>query len=84
MTPGILGRLRSVLGPAVTEDRDGRPRVTPDSIDGLAAVLGLASDEHWLVRVEGGRTWMPADASTEPFPNAAAHASVPPVTTHTF
>ena len=65
MTPGILGRLRSALGPAVSEDRDGRPRVTPDSIDGLAAVLGLASDEHWMVRVEGGRTWMPADAPAD-------------------
>ena len=65
MTPGILGRLRSAVGSAVSEDRDGRPRVTPDSIDGLAAVLGLASDEHWLVRVEGGRTWMPADAPAD-------------------
>ena len=65
MTPGILGRLKSTLGPGVSEGRDGRPRVAPDSIDGLAAALGLASEENWRVRIEGGRTWMPDDAPAD-------------------
>ena len=65
MTPGILGRLKSTLGPIVSEGRDGRPRVAPDSIDGLATALGLASEENWRVRIEGGRTWMPDDAPAD-------------------
>lgn len=65
MTSGILGRLKSTLGSTVSEGRDGRPRVTPDSIDGLAAALGLAHGERWLVRVEGARTWMPDDAPAD-------------------
>ena len=65
MTSDILGRLKSSLGPTVSEGRDGRPRVTPDSIDGLAAALGLAYDENWRVRIEGGRTWMPDDAPAD-------------------
>lgn len=64
MTPGILGRIKA-LGLGGSEAPDGRPRVSPDSVDGLAAVLGLANEQGWKVRIEGARTWMPADAPAD-------------------
>ncbi len=65
MTSAILSRLKSALGQTISQDVDGRPRVTPDSVDGLAAALGLASEENWRVRIEGARTWMPDDAPAD-------------------
>ena len=65
MTPGILGRIKAALGLTGSEGPDGRPRVSPDSLDGLAAALGLSNEEGWKVRIEGARTWMPADAPAD-------------------
>ena len=65
MTPGILGRIKATLGLTGSEGPDGRPRISPDSIDGLAAALGLANEQGWRVRIEGARTWMPADAPAD-------------------
>jgi FAD/FMN-containing dehydrogenase len=61
VTPGILGRIKAAIGLTGSEAADGRPRVSPDSVDGLAATLGLANEQGWKVRIEGARTWMPAD-----------------------
>lgn len=66
MNDSILMRLRHALGEAaVGQDQDGRPRVTPDSADGVAQVCGLAHDQGWRVRVEGQASWMPADAPAD-------------------
>ncbi len=65
MTSAILSRLKSTLGQAVSQGADGRPQVAPDSPDGLAAALGIASEENWRVRIGGGRTWMPDDAPAD-------------------
>ncbi len=66
MTDAIFMRLRHGLGEeAVTRDRDGRPRATPDSTEGVALVCGLAHEQRWRVRIEGQATWMPPDAPAD-------------------
>jgi FAD/FMN-containing dehydrogenase len=66
MTDAIFMRLRHSIGEdAVTRDRDGRPRATPDSTAGVAMVCGLAHEHGWRVRIEGLGTWMPPDAPAD-------------------
>jgi len=62
----IFMRLRHAFGEAMVErDRDGRPRVIPDSADGVAELCTLAHTNAWRVRVEGQATWMPPDAPAD-------------------
>lgn len=65
----IVERVRALLGgDAVLADTgapDGVPRVAPASPDAVALLLGTAREEGWRVRVEGGGTWMPADAPAD-------------------
>jgi hypothetical protein len=57
----IFMRLRHAFGePMVERDREGRPRVVPDSTDGVAELCSLAHSNGWRVRVEGQASWMPA------------------------
>ena len=66
MNDSIFMRLRHAFGEALVErDRDGRPRVTPDSPEGVAELCGLAHSSGWQVRVEGQGSWMPADAPAD-------------------
>lgn len=66
MNDSIFMRLRHAFGEAMVErDRDGRPRVIPDSADGVAELCALAHANAWRVRVEGQATWMPADAPAD-------------------
>lgn len=66
MSPGVLDRLRALLGDAaVSRDPDGLPRATPDSTEAMAAVLGAAHAEGWRVRVEGRGTWLAPDAPAD-------------------
>lgn len=66
MSDAIFVRLRHAIGENhLTRDREGRPVASPDSIDGLAQVCGLAHENGWTVRVEGQGTWMPADAPAD-------------------
>lgn len=62
----ITARVRALLGPAaIREQPHGPPRVAPDSIDGVAVLLGTAHEEGWRVRVEGSGTWVAADAPAD-------------------
>jgi len=62
----VFMRLRHTFGEMMVErDRDGRPRVIPDSAEGVAELCGLAHANAWRVRVEGQGTWMPADAPAD-------------------
>ena len=65
MSGAILARLRQVVGDDVVAGPDGRPRVAPRSVDGLAAALGTAAQEGWRVRVEGSGSWLPPDAPAD-------------------
>ncbi len=66
MNDSIFMRLRHAFGEAMVErDRDGRPRVIPDSADGVAELCALAHTNAWRVRVEGQATWMPPDAPAD-------------------
>ncbi|MFN0178649.1 MAG: FAD-binding oxidoreductase [Gemmatimonadales bacterium] len=65
MSPSIVEYLRTIAGGSVSTGPGGIPRVTPDSVDAVAAVLGRASEQGWRVRVEGHGTWMPADAPAD-------------------
>lgn len=66
MNDSIFMRLRHALGDAAVEqDKDGRPRATPDSAEGVAQVCGLAHEQGWRVRVEGQCSWMPPDAPAD-------------------
>lgn len=66
MNDSIFMRLRHAFGEAMVErDRDGRPRVIPDSVDGVAELCALAHTNAWRVRIEGQATWMPADAPAD-------------------
>lgn len=63
----ILRRIGSLLGdPAlVGPDAGGMPRVAPRTEEQCAAVLSLAASEGWRVRLEGGGSWIPADAPAD-------------------
>ena len=66
MNDSIFMRLRHAFGePMVERDREGRPRVLPDSADGVAELCSLAHSNGWRVRVEGQASWMPADAPAD-------------------
>lgn len=66
MNDSIFMRLRHAFGETMVErDRDGRPRVIPDSADGVAELCALAHGNGWRVRIEGQSTWMPADAPAD-------------------
>lgn len=65
MTGTVQSRLRESAPDVSVDEVEGIPRVSPDSADGVATVLGVATAEGWTVRVEGGAGWMPADASAD-------------------
>ena len=66
MNDSIFMRLRHTFGESMVErDRDGCPRVVPDSTEGVAELCTLAHANGWRVRVEGQATWMPADAPAD-------------------
>ena len=66
MNDSIFMRLRHAFGePMVERDREGRPRIVPDSVDGVAELCSLAHANGWRVRVEGQASWMPADAPAD-------------------
>lgn len=62
----IENRLREIAGrAAVTAAADGIPRVAPDSVNGVAAVLGAARESGWRVRIEGAGSFVPPDAPAD-------------------
>ena len=66
MTSEIFMRLRHALGEAAIETGpDGAPRVVPASAEAVAQVCGLAHEQGWRVRLEGGGSWMPSDAPAD-------------------
>ena len=66
MNDSIFMRLRHAFGePMVERDREGRPRVLPDSTEGVAELCSLAHSNGWRVRIEGQASWMPADAPAD-------------------
>lgn len=66
MNDSIFMRLRHTFGESMVErDRDDRPRVIPDTTEGVAELCSLAHANGWRVRVEGQATWMPADAPAD-------------------
>jgi glycolate oxidase FAD binding subunit len=66
MTDRVLARAREALGAdAVGQDPQGRPRVSPESTDGMARAMSLAHGESWTVRIEGRGTWCPPDAPAD-------------------
>ena len=66
MNDSTFMRLRHAFGEAQVEtDREGRPRVVPDSIDGVAELCALAHSSGWRIRIEGFGTWMAPDAPAD-------------------
>lgn len=66
MSREVLDRLRALLGSAaVSRDPDGVPRAIPDSTDAVAAILRLADESGWRVRLEGHGSWVPPDAPAD-------------------
>ena len=64
MSRAIVESLRRITGEAGVAT-DGIPRVAPRSTDEAAAVLTLAHEERWRVRLEGAGTWIPGDAPAD-------------------
>ena len=66
MSSGVLDRLRALLGgTAVSRDPDGLPRAVPDSVEAVAATLGMAEEAGWRARIEGHGSWLPPDAPAD-------------------
>lgn len=63
----IVRRVRSLLGGSgvVETDAHGVPRAVPHTEEGLSLVLREASEAGWKVRIEGGASWLPADAPAD-------------------
>jgi glycolate oxidase FAD binding subunit len=77
MTDRILGKLKEAFaGLALERDAGGVPRLAPEQVDDVAAVLALATEEGWKVRVEGQATWCPPDAPADLAVTTAALAAV--------
>lgn len=80
MTQPIAHRLQQALGSTpVGTDPDGRPRVAPDSANGIATVLGLASAQGWSVRLEGRGSWQHNDSPADLVLSTAALDGAPRV-----
>ena len=66
MSDRILGKLKEAFaGLPLERDAGGVPRLAPEQVDDVAAVLALATEEGWKVRVEGRSTWCPPDAPAD-------------------
>lgn len=66
MSLKILEQLTALLGPAgVGRDPSGLPRAMPDHTEAAAAVLRLAHEEGWKVRLEGRGSLLPGDAPAD-------------------
>jgi glycolate oxidase FAD binding subunit len=67
VTVGLEKSLRDLLGDAavVESDQSGKPRVAPRNEDALSTLLRSASYANWKVRIDGGGSWMPADAPAD-------------------
>jgi glycolate oxidase FAD binding subunit len=66
MTDRILARVHEVLGSGAAISEAGEiPNIAPTSPDALAHALALAHAEGWRVRLEGRRSWSPADAPAD-------------------
>lgn len=65
MSTSILESLRTIVRGAVAPGPDGTPIARPDSADGIAAVLGHASEHGWRARIAGRGGWMPGDAPAD-------------------
>ncbi|MGQ0701562.1 MAG: FAD-binding oxidoreductase [Gemmatimonadales bacterium] len=62
----IFDLLRRTLGgDAVELDPEGLPRALPPATDAVAALCGMAHQRGLRVRIEGGGTWMAADAPAD-------------------
>jgi len=73
MNDKVLAKVRETFGPdAVDQDGAGRPRVAPDSTDGVAQAMGLANDQAWRVCIEGRGSWSPLDAPADLVVSTAA------------
>ncbi len=61
-----FSRIRQLLGEhGIERDATGLPRAVPDSTDAVAAVITMANELQWRVRVEGHGTWLPSDAPAD-------------------
>lgn len=73
MSGPIAGRLRELLGEgAVEQTADHLPRALPESTEAVAAVLAVAHEAGWRVRVEGRGCWLPGDAPADLVVSTAA------------
>lgn len=62
----MLDLLRRIAGnEAVRREPGGIARVTPNTADTVAGILGIAHDEGWRVAVEGHGTWRAEDAPAD-------------------
>ena len=73
MSDKVLAKVRAALGAdAVDQDVMGRPRVAPDSTEGVARALRLANDQEWQVCIEGRGSWTPPDVPADLVVSTAA------------
>lgn len=61
----IAQRLAAVLGSEFVDASAVPPSVRPQSLDAAAAIVGLAHQEGWRLRVRGSGSWVPPDAPAD-------------------
>lgn len=61
----IAGRLAALLGPDAVDTSAAPPLARPRSIDAAAAVVRVAHEAGWRIRVQGTGSWIPPDAPAD-------------------
>lgn len=61
----VIGRLTALLGSEAVDTAADIPVARPWSTETAAAVLRVAHEVGWQVRIQGNGSWMPADAPAD-------------------
>jgi len=61
----IAGRLTALLGRDAVDAAAAPPVARPQSVDAAAAVVRVAHEAGWRIRVQGAGRWIPADAPAD-------------------
>jgi len=61
----VAGRLTALLGPDAVDTAAAPPLARPQSIDAAAAVVRVAHEAGWRIRIQGTGSWIPPDAPAD-------------------
>jgi FAD/FMN-containing dehydrogenase len=61
----VASKLAAILGADAVDATAAPPLARPQSLDAVAAVVGLAHEAGWRIRLQGTGSWVPTDAPAD-------------------